>query len=124
MVDRDAEALLIHPRHHATKIHSMIGATLQDIVLRLMNHFMRQRRQNLMVLVGSISLQEDSREFDATPPAVVVSRPCEWMSRSDPTDKHTGGRGQSPAPFDAYRRQGALKIAAVKMGPDSEQRLG
>ena len=90
VVDRDAETIFIHPCHHATKIQSVIRAAFQNIVLPLMDHFMRQCRQGLVVLVGSLSSQKDCRELDAAPSARVVCHTREWVSRSDSAHKHTG----------------------------------
>ena len=80
VVDGNAEAFLVHPCHHAAKVHSMIRAALQNIVLPLMNHFMRQRRQDLMILMWSVALQEDGGEFDATPHARIVAHVRRRMS--------------------------------------------
>ena len=107
MVDRDAEPIFIHPCHHATKVQSMIRATFQNIVLPLMDHFMRQRRQGFVVLTEFLSPQQDGRKFDATSAVVFVGYTREGMPRADSAHKHTGRGGESPTPFDANGRQGA-----------------
>jgi len=49
MIDRDAEAIQVHARHHATEILTMIRATLEDVVLPLMDHFVRQGRHRFAI---------------------------------------------------------------------------
>src|SRR5574340_571752 len=117
VVDRDAEAVLIHPHHHAAKIGAMVRAALQDIVLPLMDHFMRECGQGLAALVRAVPMEEDRREFDATSGRIARSLGGD-LSRSDPADEHAGGGGQPPAPFDSNRRQGTAKIAGIEVGPD------
>jgi hypothetical protein len=52
MVDGDRQgAIPIHLGHLAEKIRSMIGSSLQDVVLPLMNHFVRQRAQDLLLAI-------------------------------------------------------------------------
>jgi hypothetical protein len=87
VIDRDAKAVLIHTRHHATKIHPVIRTTLQDIVLPLVNHFVRQGHDGLVILL-KIVLEEDRRESDASSSREFVRRLRERMPWSNPADKH------------------------------------
>lgn len=61
VIDRDAEAVLVHARHHAPKIHTVIRAALQNIVLPLMNHFMRQGHDGFVILLGVVFLKKHCR---------------------------------------------------------------
>jgi hypothetical protein len=52
MVDGDCQsAVSIHLGHLAEKVHPMIRPPLQDVVLPLMNHFVRQRAQDLLLAI-------------------------------------------------------------------------
>jgi hypothetical protein len=52
MVDGDRQgAIPIHLGHLAEKVRSMIRSPLQDVELPLMNHFVRQRAQDLLLAI-------------------------------------------------------------------------
>jgi hypothetical protein len=52
MVDGDRQgAVSIHLGHLAEKIRSMIRSPLQDVVLPLMNHFVRQGAHDLLLAI-------------------------------------------------------------------------
>jgi hypothetical protein len=51
MIDRDAEAILVHAGHHAAKVLPVIRAPLEHIVLPLMDHFVGQRRRRFAIQV-------------------------------------------------------------------------
>jgi hypothetical protein len=52
MVDGDREsAVSIHLGHLSEKVRSMVWPPLQDIVLPLMNHFVRQRAPDLLLAI-------------------------------------------------------------------------
>jgi hypothetical protein len=52
MVDGDRQgAVPIHLGHLAEKIRPMIRSPLQDVELPLMNHFVRQRAQDLLLAI-------------------------------------------------------------------------
>jgi hypothetical protein len=53
VVDRNAEAVSIHLSHHAAKIRPMVRAALQDIVLPLMDHFMRECGHEVSMVMAS-----------------------------------------------------------------------
>ena len=52
MADGDARALPVHRAHHATKISPMIRSALEKIELPLVDHFMRERRPNILGMAG------------------------------------------------------------------------
>jgi hypothetical protein len=52
MVDGNRQgAVPIHLGHLAEKIRTMIRPPLQDVVLPLMNHFVRQRAHDLLLAI-------------------------------------------------------------------------
>jgi len=60
MIDGDRQGPVpIYLGHLAEKIHAMIRPSLQNVVLPLMNHFVRQRVRNLLLAIltslGSLS---------------------------------------------------------------------
>lgn len=120
VIDRNAEAVLVHARHHATKIETVIRAPLQDVILPLMNHFVRQGHHGLVLLLRAVALKQNCREADAPSSPLFVGGLWEHMLRSDSADKHARGGGQSPTPFEGNRRQGVTKIPAIQVGPDDE----
>lgn len=70
MIDRDGEfAMTIHFRHLSQKICAMVRASLEDVVLPLMNHFMCEGAYELISSAGSTAQQEfeeRKREADFT----------------------------------------------------------
>ncbi len=123
VIDGNTEAMPVHPAHHAAEICSMIRAALQNIVLPLVNHFMRQRRDSLLVSVRSVSMQKDRGQFDAAPPAGIACFIRQSMSRPRSGDEQSCGRRESSAPFDANRRQHTTKKSTIEVGPDGQQRF-
>ena len=103
VIDRDAKAVSIHLGHHAAKIGAMIRATLQDIVLPLVNHFVRQGHNGFVVLLQVVWLKKHGRQPDTTSSGRLLGGARERLPRSDPADKHSGGGSQSTAPFDGNR---------------------
>ena len=52
MVDGDRQGTVpIHLGHLAEKIRSMIWSALEDVVLPLMNHFVRQRAYDFLLAI-------------------------------------------------------------------------
>ena len=103
VIDRDTETISIHPGHHATKISAMIRATLQDIVLPLVNHFVRQGHDGFVVLLQVVRLKEHGRQPDASSSGRLLGGARKRLPRSDPADKHSGGASQPTAPLDGNR---------------------
>jgi hypothetical protein len=103
VIDRDAQAVAIHPDHHATKIGPMIRATLQDIVLPLVNHFVRQGHDGFVARLRAVGLKQHRRQSDATSSGWCLGGARERLSWPDAADKHAGRGGQSAAPFNGNR---------------------
>ncbi len=61
VIDRDTQAVPIHLGHHATKVGTMVRTTLQNIVLPLVNHFVRQSHDSVVALLGVVLLKENRR---------------------------------------------------------------
>ena len=49
VADRDPETVAVHDRHHSMKLGPVIRVPLQNIVLPLVNHLVRQRPDNLLI---------------------------------------------------------------------------
>ena len=124
VIQRDAEPILVHARHHAAKVRPMVRATLQDVVLPLVNHFMRQGDERFALWIRTTVWQEDRRQSDATAWCAFVRCLGNSVPWSDPADKHPGRGGQATTPFNRNGRKGALKITTIEVGPVSEQRFG
>ena len=92
VVDRDSQAVTIHLGHHATKIGPMVRATLQDIVLPLVNHFVRQGHDGFVAGIRVVGFKQHCRESDAAPSGRFLDRAHERLSWSDPADEHPGRR--------------------------------
>lgn len=90
VIDRDAEAVTIHLTHHATKIGPVIRATFQDIVLPLVNHFVRQGHDGFVARLRVIGLKQHRRQSDATSSGWWLGGARERLSWTDPADEHPG----------------------------------
>src|SRR5512134_1682503 len=70
MVDRDGQlAAAVHLGHLAQKFRSMIGPSLEQIVLPLMDHLMGESTDQLVAAIGSAGqegLEERKRQTDFT----------------------------------------------------------
>ncbi len=90
VVDRDPQPVLIHPGHHATKIGAMIRAAFQDIVLPLVNHFVRQGHDGLVAGLRVVGGEQHCRQSDAPLPGWVLGGAHERLPWSKPASKHSG----------------------------------
>jgi len=89
MVDGDRHgAVPIHFGHFAEKIRPMVRPPLQDIVLPLMNHFMRQRTHDLLLTILALFgdlLEQGKGQANLTPSRRANAIPIEsrpWSSTS------------------------------------------
>jgi hypothetical protein len=102
MVDGDCQgAVPIHLGHLAEKIRSMVRSPLQDIVLPLMNHFVRQRAHDLLLAIraplGDL-LEQGKGEADFAPGRRAMTIPVQSGPRPSATHEQADGRGQPAAP--------------------------
>jgi len=127
MVDGDRQgAIPIHLGHLAEKIRPMIRPPLQDVVLPLMNHFVRQRAHDLLLAIlaplGGLMEQGKGQANLAlgwrAKPVPIRSRP-----RSSTTHEHADRGGQPTAPDEIDRGQQACEVAAIQFAPHLGQML-
>ena len=82
MADRNAEPIPIHDGHQPMKLRPVVRPPLQNIVLPLMNHFMRQRADEFIL---RLTLEQWNRQSNQ-PPLSAFSRT--GHSRPHMTHKH------------------------------------
>jgi hypothetical protein len=108
MVDGDRQGpVSIHLGHLAEKILSMIWPPLEDVELPLMNHFVCQRIDDLLLsifaLLGGL-LEQGQGEANLRSDGWAKTIPIQPWPRSSAAHKHTDRRGQSAAPGEIDRR--------------------
>src|SRR5690349_5235311 len=114
MTNRNAKAIAVHDGHHAMKLRSMIGTPLQDIVLPLVNHFVRQGSDEFVV---RLILEQRNRQPNQSSFRVVHPRTCQG-SRSQMTHKHPNRRRQPTTPDNRDRPKLFMKVTPVYIAPD------
>ena len=60
MPHRQGHPVPIHRCHNTVELRAMVGPCLQDIVLELMNHFMRERSDDLSETLAAEQWQGES----------------------------------------------------------------
>src|SRR3954463_7275963 len=116
----------IHLGHLTEKIRPMIRSPLEDVVLPLMNHFVRQRAHDFLLAV--LAPLGNLREQGKRKANLSLGRRAKAiLIRSGPrpsmTDEHADRRGHSAAPHEVDRGQQACEIAAIQLVPLSGQIL-
>ena len=127
MVDGDRQGpVSIHLGHLAEKILSMIWPPLEDVELPLMNHFVRERIDDLLLPIGAgfddlLEQGQGEANFACDWRAkTLLTQPWSWSST---THEHTDRGGQSAAPDEIDRRQQAGEVAVIEIGPHLGQLL-
>src|SRR4026209_866945 len=127
MVDRDRQsAVTIHLRHLAEKIRPMLRPPLQDVELPLMNHFVRQRVQNLLLAVRASPdnlMKQGKREANLACGLRAKAVSTQPWPGSASTDDHADRGGQPAAPDKIDWRQQTGEISAVQFAPHLGQML-
>ena len=87
----------------------MIGPALQDVVLPLVNHLVRERFDDFLCRLTRKQMRGQLDHAPREPPV--------GMSRADPAHEHPGGRGEPVTPLNVDHAQGAAEIAVVQLAP-------
>ncbi len=109
VTDGDPEAIAVHVDHLAIEVRPMIGPALQDVVLPLVNHLVRERFDDFLC---RLTRKQMGGQLDHAP-----REPPVGMSRADPAHEHPGGRGEPVTPLNVDHAQGAAEIAVVQLAP-------
>ena len=122
MVDGDRQgAVPIHLGHLAKKIRPMTRPSLQDVVLPLMNHFVRQRAHDLLLAIlaplGDL-LEQGKGQANLAPGRWAKTILIQPWSRSSTTHEHADRGGQPAAPGYVDRREAAIEEPDVDINPD------
>lgn len=127
MVDGDCQSPVpVHFGHLAEKIRPMVRPPLQDVVLPLMNHLVRQRIHDLLLPVCAVLgdlLEQGKREANLAFAWRAKTLLIQSWPRASPTDEHADRGGQPAAPDEIDRRQQAREVAAIQFAPHSGQML-
>ena len=104
----------------------MIWPSLQDVVLPLMNHFVRQRAHNLpLAILASLDnlMQQGKGQANLALRRRANPIPIQPWPRSLTTDKHADRGGQPGAPDQIDRGQQAREISPIELAPHLGQML-
>lgn len=100
----------------ALKIGPVVRATLEDIILPLMDHLMREGAEQF---VCRLRAQQGQRELDA-----AAIRGGVGVPRAGAVDEETGGGRQPRAPDDGNARQTIGEIAHIEFLPERAHGCG
>lgn len=127
MVDRDGQcAVPIHFGHLSEKFSSVIRPPLEDVVLPLMDHLVRQCADELVPAVGCTGqqgLQKRKREADLTLRGFVRNVPLPGGARAGAAYEHADRRGQPPAPDEVDRRECSIEMPCIEVPPHRAELL-
>lgn len=127
MVDRDGQcAVPIHFGHLSEKFSSVIRPPLEDVVLPLMNHLMREGADELVPAIGRTGqqgLEKRKREADLTLRGFVRDVPLPGGTGAGPAYEHADRRGQPPAPDEVDRREHPIEMPCIEVAPHRAELL-
>ena len=128
MVEGDGQgAVPIHFGHLAEKIRSMIRSPLQDVVLPLMNHFVRQGIHDfLLAVLASLDnlLEQGKGEANLTlghRAKTILTQPWPWWASTTHEQADRGGQPAAPGEFDWG--QSTREVASIQFAPHLGQML-
>ena len=128
MVDRNGQlAVTIHFGHLSQKVLAMIRPPLEDVVLPLVNHFVRDSADELISAIGTTCQQgfeERKRESDFTLRGSMRGASAPGRARTGSTHEHADRRRQPPAPDECDRREGSIEIPCIEVGPQRGELFG
>jgi hypothetical protein len=127
MVDGDRQgSVTIHLGHLAEKIRPMIRPPFQDVILPLMNHFVRQRVHDLLLAILAILgdlLEQGKGEANLALGWLAKTILIQPWPRSSTAHEHPDRGCQPLAPDEIDWRQLALEVAAIQLTPYPDQML-
>jgi hypothetical protein len=108
----------IHLRHLPQKLQTMIRPTFQHIELPLMDHFMSQSVEQLLLRVRC-PIGELFKEWERKSNLTMTASHSERMEclGTFTTGKHPHRGGQALAPHDLYRHERIGKVPRIQVPP-------
>ena len=122
MVDRHGKsAVSVHLPHLPEEIRSVIRPPLEDVVLPLVNHLVRQRTDEFVSPERRARYQRGQKRKRKAdfPFGGLGRRPLPpGGAGTGPAHEHADGSGQPSAPDERDRREGTVEISAIEIAPD------
>ncbi len=110
----------VHLPHLGEKFEPVIRPSLQDVKLPLMNHFVGQGAQQLLLGVGGPGgelLEQRQGQTDVAALLSLIFAVPRVGTRAHQAHKHADRRGQTAAPPHLDRRELTVEIALVQFVP-------
>jgi hypothetical protein len=118
VIDRDAQPIAVHACHHALEVRAVVRTALQDIILPLVDHLMRQRADDFRFDMWAARCQALKQWKRQANKAAIGG---EWggitAARSYAAIKEAHGSCQPGAPENVDSRERVTKIAGVELLP-------
>jgi hypothetical protein len=113
VMDGDIQTVLIHDRHDAAKIISVVRPAFSDVELPLVDHLMRQCLEDFRL--GLVQKKRNGKPNDTL---IEKGTHGDWKgARPALRSEHAGGCGQPLAPDDVDKWQSRVKIPVVQAPP-------